>query len=220
MSGMATTLTGRQIADAGLTGWIHLGDGLRTRFVTGDFATGLALVDSVAAAAEAAGHHPDLDLRYGYVDVRLVSHDAGGTTQRDVDLARTITALAADAGLAPDGAGLTRFELVLDSPDHAPLLPFWQAFLGYRGGPEGDDLEDPEARVPDVWFQPSGDEEPRQRWHLDVWLDPDAVPARLEAALAAGGTLVDDSSAPAYWVLADAEGNRSCLCTWHGRADG
>lgn len=219
MSGMATTLTSRQIADAGLTGWVDLGDGLRTRFVTGDFATGLALVDSVGAAAEAAGHHPDLDLRYGHVDVRLVSHDAGGTTQRDVDLARTVTALAADAGLTPDGVRLARLELVLDSPDHAGVLPFWKAFLGLADGPEGDDLEDPDGRLPYLWFQPSGGEEPRQRWHLDVWLDPSEVPSRLEAALAAGGTLVDDSSAPAYWVLADAEGNRSCLCTWHGRAD-
>ena len=75
-------LTGPEIADAELTGWVYLLGGLQTRIATGDFATGLAVVNAIGAAAEEMDHHPDLDLRYDHVDVRLTSHDSGGVTER------------------------------------------------------------------------------------------------------------------------------------------
>ena len=215
---MATTLGGQEVADAGLTGWTFLGDGLRTRVATRDFATGLALVGAIGRAAEEAGHHPDLDLRYDRVDVRLVSHDAGGVTQRDVDLARTVSHLVSQAGLRTDGDDLQRTEIALDTPDTAAVRPFWAAFLGYEVTPGVDDeVRDPADAQPPVWFQGSGAAEPRQRWHLDVWLDPEQLQPRVAAAVAAGGVGVDDSQAPSFVVLADPEGNRACLCTWRDR---
>jgi 4a-hydroxytetrahydrobiopterin dehydratase len=83
-------------------GWRIAGDALHARFTTGDFATGLAFVNGIGAAAEEADHHPDLDLRYGYVEVHLWSHDAGGVTDRDHRLAARISELADAAGLALD----------------------------------------------------------------------------------------------------------------------
>lgn len=216
-----TTLTGQQIADARLTGWVNLGDGLRTRVRTGDFATGLALVEAIGAVAEEVQHHPDLDLRYGHLDVRLVSHDAGGVTSRDVSLARTVGDLAARMGAELDGAAVQRFDLALDTPDRGSVQPFWRALLGYEDTPgQDDEVRDTAGGLPAVWFQESGSGEPRQRWHLDVWIDPSSVAGRVEAATAAGGTLVDDTAAPSFWVLADPEGNRSCLCTWQSRDPG
>jgi 4a-hydroxytetrahydrobiopterin dehydratase len=205
-----TTLTGQQVDDAGLGGWANLGGVLVTRFATPDFATGLQLVDAIGALADEANHHPDVDLA-------LTSHDAGGLTARDVDLARGITEAAAVRDLVPDDTGVSRVELGLDTPDHARILPFWQAFLAYEHRRRLDDeLSDPAGAQPLLWFQPSGSEEPRQRWHLDVWVPPSQVQPRIDAALAAGGT-VDDGAAPAFWVLTDPEGNRSCLCTWQQR---
>ena len=58
---------------------------------------------------------------------------------------------------------------------------------------------------------------PGQRWHPDVWVDPAQVQPRINAALDVGGTLVSDAAAPSFWVLADPEGNRVCLCTWQER---
>lgn len=216
---MATTLTGQQVAGSGLVGWVLVGDGLRTRVVTDGFAAGLALVDAIGAAAEQADHHPDLDLRWGHVDVRLWSHDAGGVTQRDVDLARTVSGLVEAAGLVADGSRVQSLELALDAPDAGAVLPFWGALLGYEHRPGTDDeVRDPAGAHPPVWVQASGTDEPRQRWHLDVWVDPEQVQGRIDAAVAAGGTLVDDSEAPSFWVLADPDGNRSCLCTWQSRS--
>ena len=57
----------------------------------------------------------------------------------------------------------------------------------------------------------------RNRIHLDVDVPHDVAQSRLQAALAAGGTLLDDRAAPAFWVLADPEGNEACICTWQGR---
>ncbi|MBV8115501.1 MAG: 4a-hydroxytetrahydrobiopterin dehydratase [Silvibacterium sp.] len=58
-----------------------------------DFVAAMEFVNSVAAKAEAAGHHPDIDIRYNKVRLALVSHDAGGLTQRDFDLAASIDSL-------------------------------------------------------------------------------------------------------------------------------
>ncbi|WFE34359.1 VOC family protein [Micromonospora sp. WMMD975] len=214
------TLTGAQIDDAGLDGWTYLLGALHTRIRTPDFAAGLALVAAVGAEAERVDHHPDLDLRYTFVDVRLWSHDVGGVTGRDLRLARTISALAADAGLTPSPAGLARLELGLDSPEHAAVAPFWRAVLAWERPADAssdDEVRDPAGALPTIWFQASGRDEPRQRWHPDVWVDPAEVAPRIEAALAAGGTLVSDAEAPNFWVLADPDGNRVCLCTWQGR---
>jgi len=209
------------VADAGLEGWAHLVRGLQTRIRTPDFATGLSIVNAIGAAAEQMDHHPDhLDLHRDHVDVLLTSHDEWGVTGRDVRLARRICSLTAEAGLRTECGSVSRLELGLDSPEFQAVLPFWRAVLSTedltaQGYP--DELADPFGVLPTVWFQRSGSEEPRQRWHPDVWVDPAQVQPRIDAATAAGGTLLDDTHAPSFWVLGDPEGNRVCLCTWQER---
>jgi 4a-hydroxytetrahydrobiopterin dehydratase len=73
---------------------------------------------------------------------------------------------------------------------------------------------DPHQAQPLIYFRRSGSQEPRQRWHPDVWVDPSQVQPRIDAALAAGGTLVSDGHAPGFWVLSDPDGNTVSLCTW------
>ena len=218
--GFMTTLTGQQIADQAPDGWANLQGCLQTRIRTPDFSTGLAIVNAIGAAAEEMDHHPDLDLRYTHVDVRLTSHDVGAVSGRDLRLARVISAIAADAGVAVECATVSRLELGLDTPAFEVVGPFWRAVLAVEDlGPHGsaDELRDPFGVLPPVWFQQSGNEEPRQRWHPDVWVDPAQVQPRIEAARAAGGSVVSDAGAPSFWVLADPDGNRVCLCTWQER---
>jgi 4a-hydroxytetrahydrobiopterin dehydratase len=207
---MTTTLTGQQVAEAGLDGWANLIGGLQTRIHTGDFATGLSVVAAIGAAAADQSHSPDLDLRHAHVDVRL-----SPITPDTVRFARAITALAADAAVRLDPAVVSRLELALDTPAQATVLPFWAAVTGMT--PMSDEVRDPAGSLPTIWFQESGAEEPRQHWHPDVWVDPAQVRPRIDAALAAGGTLVSDEEAPSFWVLADPEGNKVCLCTWQSR---
>jgi len=112
--------------------------------------------------------------------------------------------------------GVSELELALDTPALATVLPFWSAVMAMTADTR-DDLRDPAGILPLIWFQQSGSEEPRQRWHPDVWVDPAEVQPRIDAAVAAGGTLVSDAEAPSFWVLADPEGNKVCLCTWQQR---
>ncbi|MFZ1288378.1 MAG: 4a-hydroxytetrahydrobiopterin dehydratase [Candidatus Phosphoribacter sp.] len=212
-------LSATQVRDAGLTGWRQILGRLKARFHTGDFETGLALVNKIGAAAEAANHHPDVQLTYSDVIVTLASHDVRGITSRDLDLARQITDHAAELGVDTNPSGLTELELGLDTGLGSQLAPFYSALLG--GTVVAGEPLDPSGQVPTVWWQePDGIDTPalpqqpfEQRWHLDVWVAHDEGPRRLQAVLDAGGRLVSDRAAPAYWVVEDADGNRSCICT-------
>lgn len=211
-------LDGHGVAEALLDDWRMLFATLQARFRTRTFARGLALVERIAAEAEKADHHPDIDLRYGFVHVTLTSHDVGGVTQRDVRLARVISELADGLEAPPETAKLAVTELALDTADAEKVKPFWRAVLGYADSPNEDELVDPDGRGPTLWFQETEPhDEPRQRFHVDVRVPPEFAEQRIAAAREAGGTLVDDSHAPRFWVLADPEGNKACVTTWLGR---
>jgi 4a-hydroxytetrahydrobiopterin dehydratase len=214
-------LSGDQIVQRGLDDWRSMHETLQARFRTGDFATGLRLVAAIGAAAEELEHHPDLDLRSSHLNVRLISRDAGGKTERDVALARRISALAAELGAVAETAVLARVEIGLDTWDADEIRPFWTAVLGLEDHPRfPSDLVDPHGDLPTLWFQQTeAHETPRQRFHLDVRVPPEVAGPRIEAALAAGGTLVSDEHAPTFTVLADPQGNKVCVCTHVGRRD-
>jgi 4a-hydroxytetrahydrobiopterin dehydratase len=94
--------------------------------------------------------------------------------------------------------------------------------LGYgdEAGHEGppDAIVDPAGQLPAVWFQQMDEPRPqRNRIHFDVTVAHDEAEGRIKAALDAGGVLVSDAGAGAFWILADAEGNEACVCTWLDR---
>lgn len=220
-----TVLTGAEVAAAGLTDWRLLQFALHTRFRTGDFATGLALVLRVGTIAERRHHHPDVALRYAHVDLRLSTHDEGGVTARDLDLAREISEVAAELGVPADPTSVQVVEIGLDTSDRGKVSPFWHAVLGVPA-PGGDaaggtlEVADSSCAIPALWFQDSASEAPdRQRFHLDVIVPEDVARQRVEEALAAGGQLVTDEWAPSFTVVADPQGNRACVCTWHDPDD-
>ena len=80
------------LAEQGLA-WEHVGDELVTTVELRDFAAALAFVNAVGAAAEAANHHPDIDIRWNKVHLVLATHSAGGITVLDVALAAAIDRL-------------------------------------------------------------------------------------------------------------------------------
>jgi len=93
---MPTRLSDLEIQRAlgALPGWTRRGDALVKSFSFGRFADGIDFVQRVARAADAADHHPDIDIRYTKVTCSLSTHDAGGITAADLSLATAIETLA------------------------------------------------------------------------------------------------------------------------------
>jgi 4a-hydroxytetrahydrobiopterin dehydratase len=202
----------------GVDDWRFVLGMIVAEFVLPTFPAGAALVSAIADAAESAGHHPDVELTYpGRVRVQLTTHAVDGLTTRDLDLARRISALAREAGATAHPSEVWDLEIALDTMDADRIRPFWQAVLGYRVVADGA-LVDPQRRGPALWFQQMDvPRTQRNRFHLDITVPHDVADERIAAAIAAGGTLVSDARARAFWVLADAEGNEICVCTWQDR---
>jgi len=207
---------------AGVEDWRVLGEGACTYFRTGSFAAGARLVHAIGERVGFEDHHPDIDLREGGVTVRLITltHDLYGMTERDVELARQISAVARELGVPADPSAVQTVQVTIDALVGPEVTPFWRALLGYqeRAG-SSEDLIDPHRRGAPLYFQQMDAPRPqRNRVHLDVWVPHDRAEARIAAAIAAGGRLVTDEHAPSHWVLADAEGNEACVgtCGWTG----
>ncbi len=209
------------------------------RYILGTVRT-YVRVESLAEAADvavrvvaAAGRDADECLRTGIRHDRLIiavqTLATGSVTARDVEVARRISAAVAALGRATeaDAGGVAPrpvqlIEIAIDAIDIASIRPFWKAVMGYddepgAAGPQ-DGLADPAGESPTIWFQQM--DEPRRqrnRIHFDVSVPHDEAQPRIQAALAAGGELRSDAGAPAFWILADAEGNEACVCTWQGR---
>ena len=220
-------------------GWrLVLGE-LRTEVRTGSLALAADVAARAAAVAGAEGHLR-LDVRADRVLLSLQTAAAAWVTERDVELARsistvvdetrleTVSGVGLDGDIDGDGSGgggersVQVIEIGIDALDAGGIRPFWRAVLGYveepgRSGP-WDGLVDPLGQGPAVWFQRMDAPRPqRNRIHFDVSVPHDEAEPRIRAALAAGGTLIYDTEAPAFWVLADAEGNEACVTTWQGR---
>jgi 4a-hydroxytetrahydrobiopterin dehydratase len=216
-------ITAREFHDSdGVEDWRVLLATAQTLFRTGSFTAGVELVDAIGELAEAANHHPDVDLRYGTVTVRLTSHDVGGLSRRDVELARRISDAARELDLRAAPAAVQELEIAIDALVGPSVQPFWRAVLGYDEDASDTSaapaLTDPTTHAPAFWFQQMDAPRPqRNRIHVDVTVPHDVAEARVTAAIAAGGHLVSDDRAPSFWVLADAEGNEACVCTWQSR---
>ncbi len=186
---------------------------LNTAFVATSPAQALALVTAVGAAAQEAGHHPDLDWRYRHVFLRWTTHAAGHrVTGRDTALAARTSAIAADLGLVAQPALAREVEVGIDAADPRALAGTWAAALGHVVGPGGDDVVDPFRRGPTVWFQRT-DTPAASRLHVDATVAGEVADDVLAAVEAAGGRIVDVT--PSFTVVADPDGNRVCVCVPH-----
>lgn len=99
---MDTISTDQFHGSPGVEEWHATASGAYARFRTGDFAKGARLFAAIAELAEEANHHPDVDVRYTAVRVRLYTHSADGLTAKDAELAARISRAARDLGVEAD----------------------------------------------------------------------------------------------------------------------
>jgi len=206
----------------GVEDWRVLSEGACAFFRTGTFAAGASLVDAISRLANLDDYKPAVDVRNEGVTVRLITiaDDYYGMSQRDVELARQISLVAREQGLSADPSAVQTFLVIPGAPVAAEVMPFWRAALGYepRGDSPDEDLVDPLRIGPPFWFEQM--DEPRPGGgaiHVAIWVPYEQAEARVAAAIAAGGHLVRDDYAPAWWTLADAAGNEADIATTTGR---
>ncbi|WP_042392045.1 VOC family protein [Streptacidiphilus carbonis] len=237
MSEQTQKLSRKQASDAVVAdGWRYLLGTLRASVVVGSLAQAAEVAAAAVTACGAeADRHLRVDIRPERVVLMLQSLDQAAVTTRDVDLAHRISATVAEAALRTDPEITTTthsvrthsvqlLELAIDAIDIPSIRPFWKAVMGYadEAGATGPDdaLVDPLGQGPAIWFQQMDAPRPqRNRIHFDLCVPHDEAQHRLDSAVAAGGRLVSAAEAPAFWVLADHEGNEICVTTWEGRDD-
>ena len=213
--------TRQEVSDAvGPHGWRLVLGAIYTEVLTLTLAEAAHAASTAVSAVGTDGQrHLTVDIRADRAVLRLQSADVGAVTGRDVRLARMVSGVVATT---PAAAAVQGVEVAIDALHIAAVRPFWKAITDYVDEPGPSDLSDglidPFGRGPAIWFQQMDAPRPqRNRIHLDIDVPHEAALARINAAIAAGGTLLSDEAAPAFWVLADPEGNEACICTWQGR---
>ena len=221
---MTDGITAKQFhASEGVGDWRVIGDGACAFFRTTSFAVSAQLVQAISQLPGVEDHRPDIDVRHDGVTVRLITYsdDYYGMSQRDVDMARRISAAARPMGLSAAPSAVQSLLVIPGAPSAADVIPFWRAALGYepRRDSPAEDLVDPRNRWPAFWFEQM--KAPRADGggaiHVAVWVPYEEANARVAAALAAGGRMVRDQFAPSWWTLADPAGNEIDIATTRGR---
>jgi 4a-hydroxytetrahydrobiopterin dehydratase len=196
----------------GLDDWVVLHGGPTAVFRVGSLLDAARLATAVA---EVLGLEPRtvLTAASDRLTVKL-TREMWGTEARHVEVARAISAVAREQGATADRGAVQEVQLAVSAKPDAIDLPFWRAVLGYA--PMADDNAiDPLGQGSTVWMQDLDPAKPlRHAMHVDVSVAREHAEARLAAAVAAGGRVVDDSGAPGAWILADRAGNKVCIAAW------
>jgi 4a-hydroxytetrahydrobiopterin dehydratase len=196
----------------GIDDWAILHGGPTAVFRVGSLADAARLA---VAIAEVPGLEPRtlLTAASDRLTVKL-TREMWGTEARHVEVARAISAVAREHGASADRSAVQEVQLAVAAKPDAIDLGFWRAVLGYA--PMADDNGiDPNGQGSTVWMQDLDPEKPlRHAMHVDVSVPRDQAEARMQAAVAAGGRIVDDSEAPGSWILADRSGNKVCIAAW------
>jgi 4a-hydroxytetrahydrobiopterin dehydratase len=152
------------------------------------------------------------------LSVRL-TRDMWNLSKRYAELARQISAVAAAQGAVADRSAVQEVQLAVAAKPDDLDVGFWRAVLGYLEWAPDNGI-DPLGHGSTVWMQDLDPDKPlRHAMHVDVSVAREEAENRLAAALAAGGRIVDESNAPASWILADRAGNKVCIATWPDRPE-
>lgn len=200
--------------EPGVGDWRVVSSGVQALFRASSLRHAAALVEPVVAAAEAHGILPDVDVRPEAIIVRVPPWAFGGIPVGAPRFAAAVSEAAARLGLTADPASIQSVSISIAQHSQADVRPFFLAALGFDAVGETDAV-DPLRIAPDLAFNPlTVDKARRGRTHFDVFVPASEGQARVDAALAAGGRLVDDSNAPAYWSVASPDNHGVDIASW------
>jgi len=199
---------------ADVSDWRVTATGPQAVFAASSLSAAADLVAPIVAAAERTGILPDIDVRPEAVVVRIPYRTENGIPAAATVFAAAVSQAAAGRGLTADPSRAQAIGIYVAQHSEADVRPFFTAALGYDTFGDTDAV-DPLRSGPQLAFNPiTGDVPSRGRTHVDVFVPADQAQARVDAALAAGGRLVDDSHAPAWWSLASPDNHGVDIASW------
>jgi len=198
----------------GVSDWRVTSTGPQAVFAAASLSHAAGLVAPIVAAAERSGVLPDVDVRPEAVVVRIPIRTDDGIPAAATAFAAEVSRAAAEQQLIADPSRAQTVGIYVAEHSLVDVRPFFRAALGYEDFGETDAV-DPLRCGPQLAFNPlTGDTPGRGRTHFDVFVPADQARARVDAALAAGGRLVDDSNAPAWWSLASPDNHGVDIASW------
>ena len=201
------------LAAEGVDDWVVLHGGATAVFRVASLGEAAQLAEAVARVPGLGGSGTLLTIAGGRLSVRL-ARGVFRLEERHIALARAVSAMARAHGAVADRAGAQEVGLAIAAKPDEVDVGFWRAVLGYTELAD-DNAIDPLGHGSTVWMQELDAAKPlRHAMHVDVSLAREHAEARVAAALAAGGIVVDEAEAPASWILADRAGNKVCVVAW------
>lgn len=202
----------------GVEDWVVLHGGAAAAYEVGSLAAASDLAHEVAQLPGM----PDSGVLLTLSDRRLTVRLTRGVEFLElhhIDLARAISRVARRQGAVADRGAVQEVQFAVAARPGDLDVDFWRAVLGYDTLAD-DNGVDPLGHGSTVWMQDLDPAKPlRHAMHVDVSVAREHAPRRLEAALEAGGRVVEESEAPAGWVLSDHAGNRVCIASWPDGAE-
>lgn len=201
------------LAADGVQDWVVLHGGPVAAFRVGSLAEATSLAMAVAEVDGLTEPHVALTATSRWLTVRL-TRELFAIEERHIAIARAVSAVAAAHGSRADRSAVQEVQFAVAAKPEEIDLPFWRTVLGYDDLAPDNGL-DPLGHSSTVWMQDLNPEKPlRHAMHIDVSVAREQAEARLAAAVAAGGRVVDDSSATGGWILSDRAGNKVCIASW------
>lgn len=197
----------------GLEDWVVLHGGPTAVYGTANLAEAAALANSISQIPELDGTQVQLNIVTKRLTVRL-TREVWNIEAEHIELARAISKVAKSLGAVAERHQVQEVQIAIAAKPDAIDLGFWRAVLGYEPMLDDNGI-DPLGNSSAVYMQEIDvTKELRHAMHLDVSVAREIAEQRLASAIAAGGVVVDDSHAPAWWVLADRSGNKVCIVSW------
>jgi len=197
----------------GLKDWVVLHGGPTAVFKTNSFAHASKLFESISQLAELDGTKAQVTIVSNCLTVRL-TREVWNIEANHIGLARSISSIAESFGASAEPSKVQEVQIAISAKPDSIDLAFWRAVLGYESMLD-DNAIDPIGNGSTIWMQDLDENKSlRHAMHIDVSVSQENAKARLTAAVNAGGIVVDDSHAPACWILSDRSGNKVCLVTW------
>jgi 4a-hydroxytetrahydrobiopterin dehydratase len=201
------------LAAEGVDDWVVLHGGASAVFRVPSLRAAARLAEVVAQVPGLDGAGVVLTAAEDQLSVRL-TRGVFQLEEHHIGLARAVSALAQAHGAVADRTRAQEVQVAIAAKPDVVDVSFWRAVLGYAGLAD-DNAVDPLGHGSTVWMQELDAHRPlRHAMHVDVSVARERVEGRVAAAVAAGGRVVDDTEAPASWVLADRAGNRVCVAAW------